>query len=150
MNSNDNNVGIMKIAANILFYWGAVTTVLILIGLLAGTDTDSIGNLLSGTFFIGILPMGIGLYLKMKVKKKLEGKDALHEKKKYAIKEKKVIMAAIDNSGILTLSKAALGLGSSLDDTKKFMETLVTKGYCIIDVNDKGVIEYRFPEYTED
>jgi hypothetical protein len=153
MNSNQDgtNIGLMKVSSNILFYWGLITTVLILIGMFSGEKPDSgYGNLLLGTFFIGILPMGIGYYLKQKVKKKLAGKDAIHEKKKIAAMEKKVINAAIKHKGILTLTQASLSTNVNLDDTKSFMETMVSKGYCNLDFNEDGIIEYRFPEFIED
>lgn len=150
VNPYQNNMTIMKVGANVLFYWGIISTVLIIIGAFADEDNSFTTSLVIGTFFVGILPLLLGIYLKKKVKLKSKMHQDKISKSTYDEIERKILLAARKKNGVLTLTQASLSIGTNLIKTKELMNKLVSNGFCQIDSDDNGVLIYIFPEFQKD
>ncbi|MDR0388862.1 MAG: TM2 domain-containing protein [Spirochaetaceae bacterium] len=64
--------------------------------------------------------------------------------------EKQLLRLAKENRGILSLSQAALETDSSIDQVRKELEALVSKGIAEIRVKSSGTIVYTFPEFMDE
>jgi predicted transcriptional regulator len=70
------------------------------------------------------------------------------------VREKKTVERAIlqlakQNRGIVTASELALEAGIPLDEAKKTLDTLVTKGFAELRVRRNGTLVYTFPELMD-
>jgi TM2 domain-containing membrane protein YozV/predicted transcriptional regulator len=63
--------------------------------------------------------------------------------------ERVILRAAKQNKGIVTASEVALEANVSMEDAKKALDTLVTKGFAEIRVRKSGTIVYTLPELMD-
>ncbi|MDR1352819.1 MAG: TM2 domain-containing protein [Treponema sp.] len=63
--------------------------------------------------------------------------------------ERVILRAAKQNKGIVTASEVALEANISMEDAKKALDTLVTKGFAEIRVRKSGTIVYTLPELMD-
>jgi hypothetical protein len=63
--------------------------------------------------------------------------------------ERSILQLAKQNKGIVTASELALESGIALDEAKKTLDTLVTKGYAELRVRRNGTLVYTFPELMD-
>lgn len=146
---NVNKMIVMKFAANALFYWGLVVTVILVIGMFADFKDEGFNtNLILGTGIIGVLPLILGYYLKKNIKNKVHSQSK--PKDSYDETERKLLLAAKRHSGILNISQASLAINKNLKDTKSIMDDLASSGFCNVDVNESGVVEYHFRAFLKD
>jgi TM2 domain-containing membrane protein YozV/predicted transcriptional regulator len=70
------------------------------------------------------------------------------------VREKKTVESVIlqlakQNKGIVTASELALEAGIAMDNAKKTLDTLVTKGFAELRVRRSGTLVYTFPELMD-
>jgi predicted transcriptional regulator len=70
----------------------------------------------------------------------------VHEKESV---ERRILKLAKQNKGILTPTEVALGANVSIEEAKKHLETLVSKGFAEIRVRKSGAIVYTLPELMD-
>jgi acylphosphatase len=63
--------------------------------------------------------------------------------------EHTILRLAKHNKGIVTASELALESGISMDEAKKALDTLVTKGFADLRVRKTGTLAYTFPELMD-
>lgn len=63
--------------------------------------------------------------------------------------ERMILKLAKQNKGILTPTEVALGANISIEEAKKHLETLVSKGFAEIRVRKSGAIVYTLPELMD-
>jgi predicted transcriptional regulator len=63
--------------------------------------------------------------------------------------ERVILKLAKENKGILTASEVALAANISIDEAKKDLDTLVSKGFAEIRVRKTGTLVYTIPEMTD-
>ena len=63
--------------------------------------------------------------------------------------EQVILRSAKKNRGFTTPSEVALESDICIDEAKKSLDTLVSKGFAEMRVRESGVIVYRFPELIE-
>jgi len=56
--------------------------------------------------------------------------------------ERVILKLAKENSGVLTVSEVALGANITIDEAKKMLDTLVTKGFAELRVRKSGSLVY--------
>jgi predicted transcriptional regulator len=64
--------------------------------------------------------------------------------------ERVILRTAKKNSGLATPAEVALEGNISLDEAKKHLEQLVSKGFAEVRVNKSGNLVYVFPDFTTD
>jgi len=60
-----------------------------------------------------------------------------------------ILKLAKENSGILTVSEVALGANITIDEAKKILDTLVTKGFAELRVRKSGSLVYIIPDMAD-
>jgi len=60
-----------------------------------------------------------------------------------------ILKLAKENSGILTVSEVALGANITIDEAKKMLDTLVTKGFAELRVRKSGSLVYVIPDMAD-
>jgi len=70
------------------------------------------------------------------------------KKQKLSI-ERVILSTAKKNKGITTPGQVALEGDISIDESKKYLEKLVVKGYAEMKIRKSGVIVYYFPDFGE-
>ena len=63
--------------------------------------------------------------------------------------ERVILKLAKENSGILTVSEVALGANITIDEAKKMLDTLVTKGFAELRVRKSGSLVYIIPDMAD-
>jgi len=63
--------------------------------------------------------------------------------------ERVILKLAKENNGILTVSEVALGANVSIDEAKKILDTLVTKGFAELRVRKSGSLVYVIPDMAD-
>ena len=63
--------------------------------------------------------------------------------------ERVVLKLAKENKGILTVSELALGANISIEEAKKYLETLVSKGFADLRVRKSGSLVYVIPDLLD-
>jgi TM2 domain-containing membrane protein YozV len=63
--------------------------------------------------------------------------------------ERVILKLAKENSGILTVSEVALGANITIDEAKKILDTLVTKGFAELRVRKSGSLVYVIPDMAD-
>jgi predicted transcriptional regulator len=63
--------------------------------------------------------------------------------------ERVILKLARENKGILTPSEVALAANISIDEAKKDLDTLVSKGFAEIRVRNTGTLVYTIPEMMD-
>jgi predicted transcriptional regulator len=63
--------------------------------------------------------------------------------------ERTILKLAKENKGILTASEVALTANIPLDEAKKVLDTLVTKGFAELRVRKSGTLVYTLPEIMD-
>ena len=63
--------------------------------------------------------------------------------------ERVVLKIAKENKGILTVSELALGANISIEEAKKYLETLVSKGFADLRVRKSGSLVYVIPDLLD-
>ncbi len=63
------------------------------------------------------------------------------------VRENTILRIAEQNNGTVTVTKASLELGKSLDETEKILNTLVSKGHATMEISDEGKIHYFFADF---
>ncbi|MDR2485412.1 MAG: TM2 domain-containing protein [Treponema sp.] len=74
--------------------------------------------------------------------------DAKIVKEKESV-ERAILKLAKQNKGILTSTEVALGANISIDDAKKNLDTMVSKGFAEIRVRKSGTVVYTLPELMD-
>lgn len=74
--------------------------------------------------------------------------DAKIVKEKESV-ERTILKLAKQNKGILTATEVALGANISIDDAKKNLDTMVSKGFAEIRVRKSGTLVYTLPELMD-
>jgi predicted transcriptional regulator len=74
--------------------------------------------------------------------------DASVVKEKESV-ERVILKMAKENKGILTASEVALGANISIDEAKKVLDALVSKGFAEIRVRKSGTLVYTLPELMD-
>ncbi len=134
MKSDENKFKFQKAIGLVLLI---PSSVVLLFGLIGGIfSTDGL-NIILGTLLISGTPLIFGAILYFNAKKKL----LFNESIKY---EKTVLNAATKNSGILNIALLSQETSLSLNESKKILDEFTIKGYCTVEVNDNGVVEYYF------
>ena len=60
-----------------------------------------------------------------------------------------ILKIAKENNGILTVSEVALGAGIPIEEAKKNLETLVSKGFAELRVRKSGSLVYAIPDMVD-
>jgi TM2 domain-containing membrane protein YozV/predicted transcriptional regulator len=76
-----------------------------------------------------------------------DGKARIVREKKTV--EHTILHLAKQNKGIITTSELALESGISMDEAKKTLDTLVSKGFAELRVRKTGTLVYTFPELID-
>jgi len=63
--------------------------------------------------------------------------------------EKVILKIARENKGILTVSELALGANITMDEAKKLLEALVSKGFLELRVRKSGSLVYIIPDMVD-
>jgi Fic family protein len=63
--------------------------------------------------------------------------------------EHSILKLAKENNGVVTASEVALEAGIPLEQAKKDLDTLVSKGFAELRVRSTGAIVYTFPELMD-
>jgi TM2 domain-containing membrane protein YozV len=63
--------------------------------------------------------------------------------------ERVVLKLAKENKGILTVSELALGANIPIEEAKKYLETLVSKGFADLRVRKSGSLVYVIPDLLD-
>ena len=63
--------------------------------------------------------------------------------------ERVILKLAKENNGILTVSDVALGADIPIEEAKKCLETLVSKGFAELRVRKSGSLVYVIPDMTD-
>jgi hypothetical protein len=63
--------------------------------------------------------------------------------------ERSILKIAKENKGVLTASEVALAANISIDEAKKALDTLVSKGFAEIRVRKSGTLVYTLPELMD-
>ncbi|MBN2736921.1 MAG: TM2 domain-containing protein [Spirochaetales bacterium] len=64
--------------------------------------------------------------------------------------EKVILQCAKNNNGLVTPGSVALEGDYSLDDAKKYLDKLASKGYSEMRITDNGAIVYVFPDFQKE
>lgn len=133
---------LLKTIGIILFWWGLVVTLLAAIGVIV-EPTDDFVSFIIGIIFIGVIPLIVGYLIRRNVRKNISKQTSM-------AMNHGVLRLAKNRGGILTETEVSLNLRIPLRESKRLLEALVISGYCTVDVNNNGIIEYRFNEYITD
>ena len=63
--------------------------------------------------------------------------------------ERVILKIAKENKGILTVSEVALGGNITIEEAKKYLETLVSKGFADLRVRKSGSLVYVIPDLLD-
>lgn len=63
--------------------------------------------------------------------------------------ERAILRLAKENNGILTVSDVALGADMSIDEAKKCLEALVSRGFAELRVRKTGTLVYVIPDMLD-
>jgi TM2 domain-containing membrane protein YozV/predicted transcriptional regulator len=63
--------------------------------------------------------------------------------------ERLILKLAKENKGILTISEVALGADIPMEEAKKLLDTLVTKGFAELRVRKSGSLVYVIPDMAD-
>ena len=63
--------------------------------------------------------------------------------------ERTILKLANENKGILTVSEVALAANITIDESKKFLENLVSKGIADLRVRKTGTLVYVMPDIVD-
>ena len=63
--------------------------------------------------------------------------------------ERVILKIAKENKGILTVSEVALGANMPIEEAKKYLETLVSKGFAELRVRKSGSLVYVIPDMLD-
>ena len=63
--------------------------------------------------------------------------------------ERTILKLAKENSGILTISEVALAANISIDDSKRYLDNLVSKGIAELRVRKTGALVYTMPDIMD-
>jgi predicted transcriptional regulator len=63
--------------------------------------------------------------------------------------ERVILKLAKENNGILTVSEVALGANVPIEEAKKILDTLVTKGFAELRVRKNGSLVYVIPDMAD-
>jgi len=63
--------------------------------------------------------------------------------------ERAILKIAKENNGIVTVSDVSLGANISIDEAKKVLETLVSKGFAELRVRKSGSLVYVIPDMMD-
>ena len=63
--------------------------------------------------------------------------------------ERLILKLAKENNGVLTVSEVALGADIPIDEAKKILETLVSKGFAELRVRKSGSLVYVIPDMMD-
>jgi hypothetical protein len=122
-----------------------VTMTLVFGGMFLVTDSPFF---LFGGLLFGVIPTIQGasrLLGRRAERKRLEARN--DPEKQRAEQERQVLRAARDEGGRLTPASAALASSCSLEDCESILQSLVSRGHALMDVQDNGRVLYLFPEF---
>lgn len=131
---------------NLTYYFGLIGTVVMLsalIGELLKEPTDyyhdNIAMGITSTLVFGILPLAVGYIQRKRLKRILQEEEK-------AQRTTDLLRLAQSNKGVLTLTDVSLGLGLSIEDARNILDEAVIKGICQIEFDEKGSLQYIFPD----
>ncbi|MBN2051820.1 MAG: hypothetical protein JW760_15315, partial [Spirochaetales bacterium] len=64
--------------------------------------------------------------------------------------EKTILKAARNNNGVATPASVALEGDLSIDDAKKHLDEMASRGYAEVKITRSGTMAYLFPEFVTD
>lgn len=73
----------------------------------------------------------------------------MNEKREKEHPERAILRIAKENDGILTVSDVALGADMSIDEAKKCLEALVSRGFAELRVRKTGTLVYVIPDMVD-
>jgi len=128
---------------NTLYYVGIFGTALMTFATLSilvekGITKDFFVNL-SSLMIVGIIPLLLGYFKRRKIQK-------LQEEIQKAERITSLLRLAKTKNGMLSISEVSLELGISVDEARNRLEEAVSKGVCRIELDEKGNLDYIFPD----
>jgi predicted transcriptional regulator len=63
--------------------------------------------------------------------------------------ERVILKIAKENKGVITVSEVALGANIPIEEAKKYLETLVSKGFADLRVRKSGSLVYVIPDLLD-
>jgi hypothetical protein len=96
--------------------------------------------------FAGVLPMIEGIR-RLAAARRSRPVVAGAEKAGVASVEKQILLAAKEESGVVTPALIALKTDLSIQEAEKKLDEMAQKGYTMMQVRESGRIEYEFPEF---
>lgn len=129
---------IAKIIAYILIGTGGLFTALLTLSLF--TDFQ-LTYFLFGIIFMGILPLGVGIFILKKFK-------SIAQKQLETKLETELMRLAEKYKGQLKVTDVTVNLSLSLDDSKSLLEKYVVKGLASTEVTNEGTIIYIFKDFV--
>ncbi len=64
--------------------------------------------------------------------------------------ERQILLTAKEHAGRVTPTRAAVNASCSIEAAQKILDDLAQKGFCSIEINSGGRIEYQFPDLLPD
>ncbi|MFP4529441.1 MAG: hypothetical protein ACLFQX_12915 [Candidatus Kapaibacterium sp.] len=125
--------------ANFLFWWGAIFTGFGVLALLT-EPADRLPSLMTGFLIIGAAPLVIGYKLRRDIGKKLE------ESRNRSL-EREILTIARREKGVLTAAGIAANSDLSVEEVRNELERMVARGLAYPEANDRGYVEFKFPEF---
>jgi len=130
--------------ANFSFWWGLLYTIVFILAVIADPKVlfgDGVfWSSLFSAFFVSILPLGAGIFLRKKVRKLIEIENLVNM-------EKIVLNIAERNKGFVTPALVSVKASVSTDEASEAIENLVVKGLLIPFVSDEGAVVFKCADF---
>lgn len=131
----------MRVVALILIIVGMFFTGLFAIAIAANPNDIATG--IAIMFFLGNVPLIAGVLL-------LRQSRAKKRRAMMETAERVLLQLARQNRGTLTASTVAMETPLTVEEAREMLELMVTRGIADVDVDDHGVVAYRFRELVRD
>lgn len=103
----------------------------------------------------GLIPVAIGAgalirgiaRLAAKSKKMIDSKP--NAKKRKLELENKVLKAAQNAGGKVTVARTALYIDAPIEETETILNSLASRGHANVEVSDEGQVFYMFPDFLD-
>ena len=131
--------------------WGLYIPAVVLTGFRAKQLGRSVGGWAVGSFFGGLIPSIVLIFLKKNQKVLLEEKsrEKIKESKERKV-EKAILAFAKQNKGFVSVSNAALEADITMEEARKLLDELVKNGFAQMEVKPSGTLMYTFQDFLED
>ncbi|MBN2444545.1 MAG: hypothetical protein JXJ04_24500 [Spirochaetales bacterium] len=131
--------------------WGIYIPAVVLTGFRAKQLGRSAGGWAVGSFFTGLIPSIVLLFLGKKKTVLIAETIQKQVKEADSRKVERAILAfAKENKGYVSVSNAALEAGITMEEAQKVMDELVKKGFAQLEVKSSGILMYVFQDFLED